>query len=164
MAVRVEESVRIDRPGHEVWEAIADYSLDLEWRKGLTEMTPTPPGPAAPGTKIKEVVHNGGRDYLAETVVTEFEPGASYWFEGSGTIGKISGGRRIEPTAGGGSDFIYTVEMEPQGTMRLLRPILGSMIRSNLRRDLATLKKILERRDRPDVADLPECRRADSNR
>lgn len=146
MAVRVEESVHIDRPGPVVWDAIADYEFDLEWRKGLTEMTPTPPGPAALGTKIREVVHNGGRDYLAETVVTEFDPGTSYWFEGSGTIGKVDGGRRVEPAAGGGSDFTYTVEMQPQGMMRLLRPILGSMVRSNLRRDLATLKEILESR------------------
>ena len=43
--VRVEESVRIARPPAEVWTAIADYGFDREWRKGLLEMTPDPPGP-----------------------------------------------------------------------------------------------------------------------
>jgi uncharacterized protein YndB with AHSA1/START domain len=42
--VHVEESVQIDRPPAEVWDAIADYSFDLRWRNGLLEMTPTRPG------------------------------------------------------------------------------------------------------------------------
>ena len=103
MGVRVEETISIDRPPATVWDAIADYSYDLEWREGLTEMTPTPPGPAAMGTKIREVVHASGRDYVADTVVTEFEQGASYSFEGSGTIGGIAGGRRVVGADGGSS-------------------------------------------------------------
>ena len=75
--VHVEESIRIDRPPEEVWDAIADYSFDAEWRDGLRDMTPSPPGPPAPGTKVHEVVHSGGRDYVADTVVTEVEPGRS---------------------------------------------------------------------------------------
>lgn len=145
MGVRVEETIRIDCPPADVWHAIADYSYDLRWREGLTEMTPTPPGPAAMGTKIREVVHASGRDYVADTVVTEFEEGASYSFEGSGTIGGIAGGRRVVGTAEGSSaDFTYIVEMQPRGAMRLMRPVLGSMIRKNLRRDLANLKALLE--------------------
>ena len=48
--VRVEESVEIRRPPAEVWDAIADYSFDREWRNGLLDMTPDPPGPPAAGT------------------------------------------------------------------------------------------------------------------
>ena len=147
MAVRVEETIRIDRPPAAVWDAIADYAYDLEWREGLTEMTPTPPGPAAMGTKIREVVHASGRDYIADTVVTGFEPGSSYSFVGTGTIGGIAGGRRVVGTPDDSSaDFTYIVEMHPRGAMRLMRPVLGSMIRKNLRRDLANLKNLLEAR------------------
>jgi hypothetical protein len=39
---RVKESVRIDRPPKEGWTSIADYSFDLQWRRGITEMTPDP--------------------------------------------------------------------------------------------------------------------------
>ena len=38
--VHVQESVTIARPPAEVWDAIADYSFDREWRKGLSDMTP----------------------------------------------------------------------------------------------------------------------------
>lgn len=85
-------------PG-EVWDAIADYSFDLQWRKGLREMTPDPPGQPASGTKVHEVVRSSGRDYIADTVVTDLDPGVSYRFTGMGTIGGIGG-----------------VEADPRGT------------------------------------------------
>ncbi len=143
MTVRVEESVHIAKPPPDVWDAIADYAFDLEWRKGLSEMTPDPPGPPAKGTKVHEVVRNSGRDYVADTVVTEVEPGVSYRFSGAGTIGGLSGGRAVRNDAAG-ARFTYTIELEPQGGMRLLRPVLGPMVRSGLKKDLQKLKTLLE--------------------
>ena len=145
--VHVEESVQIDRPVAEVWEAIADYSFDREWRKGLTDMTPDPPGGPEVGTKVHEVVHNSGRDYVADTVVTSLDPGVSYQFEGSGTIGGLRGGRSVESSADEtGSVFTYEIELEPEGGMRLLRPVLGVMVRSGLKKDLQALRTLLEAR------------------
>jgi carbon monoxide dehydrogenase subunit G len=143
-SVHVAESVEIARPAADVWAAIADYGFDLKWRKGLTDMTPDPPGPAAMGTKIHEVVRTSGRDYIAETVVTEFDAGSSYWFVGTGTIGALEGGRSVEPKGETASVFTYTVDLRPRGAMRLLRPILGSTVRSNLKRDLQQLKAMME--------------------
>jgi len=144
-AVRVEESVRIDRSPAEVWEAIADYGFDREWRNGLRDMTPDPPGPPAVGTKVHEVVRTSGRDYVADTLVTELDPGVSYRFMGSGTIGGLSGGRSVRPdAAGGGAVFTYTIELEPTGAMRLLAPLLRPLVRSGLTKDLARLRTILE--------------------
>jgi hypothetical protein len=146
--IHVRESVEIARPPAEVWKAIADYGFDREWRKGLTEMTPDPPGGPAVGTKVYEVVRNSGRDYVAETVVTTLEPGVSYEFSGSGTIGGLKGGRSIEPNGDGtGSVFTYDIQLEPRGGMRLLRPVLGPMVRSGLRKDLQTLRGLLEDED-----------------
>ena len=144
-AVRVEESVLIGKPAEEVWAAIADYSFDLQWRKGLTAMEPDPPGRAAAGTKVHEVVRNLGRDYVADTVVTEFEPGASYRFEGEGTIGGLRGRRSVvaEPT-GDAANFTYEIELTPTGASRMLRPVLGGMVRSGLRKDLEKLRTLLE--------------------
>ena len=145
MSVRVEESVSIAQPPERVWAAIADYGYDLEWRDGLTEMTPDPPGGPEIGTKVHEVVRNSGRDYVADTVVTESDPGVAYRFEGRGTIGGLKGARRVVAD-GDGAVFTYTIELEPRGAMRLLRPVLGRMVRSGLRKDLQTLKAQLERR------------------
>ena len=142
-AVRIEESVEIARPPAEVWAAIADYSLDQRWRDGLTDMTPDPPGGPEPGTKVHEVVRSSVSDFVADTVVTRLDPGSSYDFEGAGTIGRVAGGRTVAPN-GAGSVFTYRIELEPSGAMRLLRPLLGPVVRSGLRKDLARLRVLLE--------------------
>jgi len=145
MSVQVEESVQIARSPTEVWAAIADYSFDLRWREGLEQMEPDPPGPAAAGTRVHEVLRTSGRQYVADTVVTEFDPGVSYRFAGEGTVGGLAGGRKVAPAADGeGALFTYAVELEPRGMMRLLGPLLRRTVRSNLRRDLEQLKALLE--------------------
>ena len=140
----IEESVQIDRPPAEVWKAIADYGFDLEWRDGLTDMTPDPPGGPEVGTKVHEVVRNSGRDFIADTEVTELDPGVSYRFSGEGTIGSVAGRRRVESDGEGGSVFTYEIELTPRGAMRLMSPILGTMARSGLKKDLKKLKGLLE--------------------
>jgi carbon monoxide dehydrogenase subunit G len=143
--VHVQESVEIARPPQAVWDAIADYGFDQAWRKGLTDMTPDPPGGPAVGTKVHEVVRSSGREYVADTVVTSVDPGVSYEFSGSGTIGGLRGGRSVRPARdGSGSVFTYDIQLEPKGGMRLLRPILGRMVRSGLRKDLQKLRALLE--------------------
>jgi len=145
MGIHVQESIEIARPPGEVWDAIADYSYDREWRKGLTAMTPDPPGPPVVGTKVHEVVENSGREYVADTVVTSLDPGVAYEFAGSGTIGGLSGGRSVQPSGdGGGSVFTYDIRLEPTGAMRLLRPVLGAFVRSGLKKDLEKLRGLLE--------------------
>ena len=145
--VQISESVQIERPPGEVWDAIADYGFDLKWRNGLEEMAPDPPGGPEVGTKVHEVVRNGGRTYVADTVVTALEPGVSYEFSGSGTIGGLGGGRAVRADGSEGrSVFTYDIRLSPTGGMRLLRPILGPIVRSGLKKDLRRLKGLLEGR------------------
>ena len=143
--VHVQESVEIARPPRAVWDAIADYGFDRAWRKGLTDMTPDPPGGPAVGTKVHEVLRSSGREYVADTVVTSVDPGVSYEFSGSGTIGGLRGGRSVRASEdGNGSVFTYDIRLEPKGGMRMLRPILGPMVRSGLKKDLQRLRALLE--------------------
>jgi uncharacterized protein YndB with AHSA1/START domain len=143
--VRIDESVQIARPPEEVWDAVADYAFDLQWRKGLRDMSPDPPGPPRPGTKVHEVVRSLGRDFIADTVVTDLDPGASYRFAGNGTIGGLAGARTVRSGADGtGAMFTYEIELAPEGSSRLLGPLLGPMVRSGLKKDLQKLKALLE--------------------
>ena len=142
--VRVEESVQIERSQAEVWEAIADYAFDLEWRKGLREMTPDPPGPPAPGTKVHEVVTNSGRDYVADTEVTDLDPGAS-------PAGSRVGGRSAGPTAVEPCDPTRRARERSSPTPSSCNRRaacaccvrrLGLLVRSGLKEDLQTLKGV----------------------
>jgi hypothetical protein len=107
-------------------------------------MTPDPPGGPAVGTKVHEVVRNSGRNYVADTAVTELDPGVSYRFKGNGTIGGLEGGRAVRPDEAGGAIFTYTIELQPTGGTRLIGPFLGPIVRSGLKKDLRKLKGLLE--------------------
>ena len=105
--VHIEESVQIADPPAVVWEAIADYSLDREWRNGLLEMAPDPPGPPAVGTKVHEVVQNvRPRICRRHGGHRPVDPGRSYRFEGSGDdrwpARLPHGGRPTRPGTGRG--------------------------------------------------------------
>jgi hypothetical protein len=91
------------------------------------------------------VVRSSGRDYVADTEVTALDPGVSYRFAGTGTIGGLSGGRAVRADAPGtGAVFTYTIELQPKGGMRLLGPLHGALVRSGLKKDLQKLKTLLE--------------------
>ena len=78
-------------------------------------------------------------------MITEFDPGISYRFKGTGTIGGVAGRRIVRPDAQRtGAQFTYEIDLQPKGPTRLLRPILGSMVRSGLKKDLQKLKGLLE--------------------
>lgn len=143
--VRLSETVEIARPAAAVWLVIADYARDLQWRAGLTEMTPNPPGPPQNGTRVHEVLHAAGRTYVTDTVVSEVEQGSSYRFAGSGTSGDVEGRRIVRPLGGTAhSSFTYEIDLSLRGATALLRPLVARVMRSSLRRDLDTLRSLLE--------------------
>jgi hypothetical protein len=143
--IHVEETVVIDRPPADVWAAVADYRLDLQWRQGLTEMTPTPPGPPRVGTQVREVLRRAGRTYTATAVVDDVQSGVSYHFAGQGTSGDIDGRREVRPgPRPGTARFTYAVDIRPPRGLRLVAPIVARVARSGMRRDLQRLKTLLE--------------------
>jgi carbon monoxide dehydrogenase subunit G len=149
----VEESVRIGRPAAAVWAAIADYPFDLQWRKGITEMTPEPPGPPAVGTRVHEVLRLSGKHFTTDSTVVEVDPGVSYAFAGRGTSGEVRGSRTVRAAPGGdGADFTYAIDLQPTRGLRVLGPLLVPMLRSGLRKDLGRLKELLERDGRASAA------------
>ena len=94
------------------------------------------------------MLRSAGRAYLADTIVTSLDPGVAYEFTGSGTIGGLHGGRSVRAGRDGSrSVFTYDIHLEPKGRMRLLRPVLGPMVRSGLKKDLETLRALLEAGD-----------------
>lgn len=76
--------------------------------------------------------------------MTTLDPGASYAFDGSGTIGGVAGARTVRSDQGTGAVFTYEINLQPKGGMRLLGPLLGPMVRSGLNKDLRKLKGLLE--------------------
>jgi hypothetical protein len=145
-ATVVTATVQIGRPANEVWDAIADYSFDLQWRLGITEMTPDSAGPPQEGTRIHEVLRSSGMSFVTDANVFDVDPGVGYRFTGTGTTGLVRGLRRVEPETRDSSRFTYQVELQPRRHYRALRPLLKAALGSGLRKDLQRLKQIMESR------------------
>ncbi len=122
---------------------MTNYATDTTWRKGITEMTPDRDGPPQVGTKVREVLHLGGKDYVTDTVVTEVGPGMSYRFAGEGTSGVVRGGRSVVSSTPDSAVFTYDVELEPHTIPKLARPILRWWLQHSLRRDLRRLRSFV---------------------
>ena len=122
--IRVNETVIIRAAPTHVWHKIADYAFDEQWRDGLIEMKATPPGPAALGTRVSEVLQRGGRTYVGTTTVDEIEPGVGYGFSGEGPSGRITGSRTVQPgSIRGTTEFTYAFDLQPGLFIRALGPI-----------------------------------------
>jgi hypothetical protein len=137
--------IEISRPPEDVWAVVSDYDTDTVWRKGILEMTPDVAGAPRVGTKVREVLHLGGRDYVTDTTVTEVGPDLSYRFAGSGTSGQVSGRRHVRPGSTAGSAvFGYDVALQPEGIPRIAQPLMARWLRHSLRRDVRRLRQMLE--------------------
>jgi hypothetical protein len=139
----IEESIVIRRPAGAVFDFVSDYRNDPRWRRGVAAMTPTPPGPAADGTRVHEVLRFAGRTHVTDTTVHDVVPGRSLRFEGAGTGGRVRGRRSVQPVADG-TRLTNEVHVETGGLLRLFEPLLAPLFRRGTRRDLATLKQLLE--------------------
>ena len=143
--VCLSESVTIAQPPQVVWDVIADYGSDVQWRAGLVEMIPEPAGPPRNGTLVHEVLRTGGRTYVTDTSVSDVVDGSSYRFAGSGTSGDVQGSRTVLPAQDRTSSvFTYEIVLGLRGAARLIRPVVAKVMGASLRRDLDTLRGKVE--------------------
>ena len=143
--VDYELSILIDRPAAEVFEFVTNPKIIPHWASYVQDAAQTPAGPMRVGSQIKQIVRGGEVTWE----VTAYEPNslykyeADYWYPSNAEVTF-----RVVATQGG-TDFTVHDKGERKGFMRLLVPILG---RNNYRirkRQMATIKEILERANSP---------------
>ena len=108
-------------------------------------MTPDPPGPPRNGTRTREVLRSGGLTFTTNSIVSDVDWGSSYRFVGGGTIGAISGMRRVDPgTEADTAIFTYEVHLSPKPILRPFGRIIKTVFRAGLQKDVERLKTIME--------------------
>ena len=142
--IELSASVDVDRPADDVWQVVADYSRDPEWRQGVATMAPSTVGPVVLGTTTAEELRMAGRTWDNTGVVTSVDAGRRFtWRTTSGV--PASGSRTVGPRPGGGSRVELTVTVTADGVLRLLRPLLTPLMRRGLAADAARLRDLVER-------------------
>jgi carbon monoxide dehydrogenase subunit G len=129
----------IRRPPKEIYEFLKDIANDVRWRNGVD----------ASGWRSDPPYGVGSIGYAKagkmETVyrVTVLEPPrrVDWEFIEGPFVGR--GGYRLEPVDGG-TRFTLVADIKPQGMMRLVGPLFSWVGRRSNRKDVETLRQIME--------------------
>lgn len=132
------ETLEIQAAAESVWEIIADYGRDPEWRTGVIAMTAEPERPLGAGTITHEIIRVAGRTYRTTGCVDGVVDGTSIaWHTTSGA--EAHGTRSVRALGPDRCEVALELHVVPRGVNRLLAPLLRRMLATNLRRDLAAL-------------------------
>jgi uncharacterized membrane protein len=137
--------VEIARPAAAVWNVVADYRRDPDWRAGVTTMAPVPPAPVTARTTTAEVLRAGGRTYRNSGAVTSLDPGARFtWRTTAGADVDADGSRSVEPLGPDRCRVRLELRVRPRPGQRLLTPVLRRTLRRGLAADLGRLRALAE--------------------
>jgi uncharacterized membrane protein len=145
--ITVRATIEVDGPAEQAWAVLGDYRRDPEWRAGVSTMDPTPPGPAEPGQTTDERMRFAGRSYRNGGRVEGVGPGRELrWRTTSGV--DADGTRTVDELPGGRSRIQVETHVRPHGMDRLFSPVLGPLLRRQLRGDLRRLRELAGWSDR----------------
>lgn len=141
--ISAETTVDVDASAAEAWAVVADYGRDVEWRRGVRSMVPTPAGPVRPGTTTAEVLRVAGRTTYNDAVVTDVEAGRRFaWRTTSGI--RAEGLRAVVPLDAETCRVVLTTRVHPPGLFRLVPGVVARVLRRGLQRDAVRLRVLIE--------------------
>jgi uncharacterized membrane protein len=143
--MRIQESVKINRPLEEVYEYVANPENLPEWTGTVIETRKDTPGPLLEGSTFTTIGKFLGRRIESPFEVTAHEFPRRHSHKSTGGPLPMEWTLTFEEVAGG-ARYTQVAEGEPGGFFGLVRPLLERVGRRQLRTDLANLKDLLEAR------------------
>ena len=141
--IRIEHSVVINRPVHEVFAFVANVENNRRWQPTVLEARMTSRGPVGVGSTGVEVRQLMGRPMELTFEVTEYEENAKFGFKITSGPMPIAGTETFESVEGG-TRVNLVFQGEVGGMLGLAEPIMGQMMRNLVESDCRNLKALLE--------------------
>jgi uncharacterized protein YndB with AHSA1/START domain len=135
--------VFIDRPVPEVFDFVSTKTNITRWKKGLVEVrrkTTEPTGVGTVDTHISEFI---GTRSEVDHQITQYEPPHLVEFVTLNAPFPSSGYFKFEAEREGTKVTVVS-QAEPKGVYKLLAPVMQRIAMQQLKRDLTSLKQILE--------------------
>jgi uncharacterized protein YndB with AHSA1/START domain len=129
----------IAAPPERVFDLMADARNEPTWNSQVSATDLTSPEPIGAGTTFRTV--NRGQEYVA--TITDYERPGRLTFEVAGRAMTITG-RMTFGAAGGGTHLDATFDMQPQGAMRFMLPLMAPMVRRDFPKQFASFKRFVE--------------------
>ena len=144
--MRVEESIEINKPLEEVFNYVSDVGNFPQWTAHTLEVRKDTPGIPQQSDRFTVAIKSVGRRFETPYERTSYEANRRYTDRAVG--GPIPDQRweyafREVP---GGTRLTRAVDAEPGGLLRLLEPVQKRLVHRQLRKDLESLKDLLEAR------------------
>lgn len=129
-------------PAERAWAVLADYARDVEWRRQVVAMTPSPPGPVHPGQATAEVLRFAGRTLRNDGEVVQVGDLRFTWRTTSGV--DAEGAREVRPLGPDRCRIALRTRVRPTGAERYYAPLARIVLARGLRTDLRRLVEIAE--------------------
>jgi uncharacterized membrane protein len=149
--IRVEESVKINRPIEEVFSYTSNPENFPQWAATVREVRQDAPGGDPrnrEGERFTAMQQALGRRFEAPFEVIDYEPNLRYAHQSrEGHPVPVTMDFTYEPVSSEVTRFTPRIEAEPGGFFGLVGLVLERVIRRQMRTNLATLKDLLEERE-----------------
>ena len=144
--MHLEESVDIDRPLEEVFEYTSDVGNYPHWMAHVLEVRKHGPGAPQQSDRFVVAIKSVGRRFETPYERTSHEAGRRYTDRAVG--GPIPNQRwhSAFQEVPGGTRFTRAVDVESTGLLKLLEPLQKRAAGRQLKKDLQTLKHVVEAR------------------
>ncbi|MCC6904505.1 MAG: SRPBCC family protein [Anaerolineae bacterium] len=141
MAIRVEQSVLIERNIEDVWNWMADTSNLATWQGGVSAVEDVQG--EGPGATHVEVRHVMGREMRSRVEITDYQPPYLMGFRVlEGPV--LFQGHQTAQEENGGTRVTILIEAEPGGFFAVAAPLLQGQVSKDTEADLQRLKMLLE--------------------
>ena len=144
--MRVEESIEIERRLHEVFNYVSDARNYPNWMAHALEVRTDAPRPPRQGDTFMLAIKSVGRRFETPYERTSCEPDRRFTDQALG--GPIPDQRwhSTFEEMPNRTRFTRTVDVESSGLLKLLEPLQKRSAERQLRKDLQTLKDVVETR------------------
>jgi hypothetical protein len=135
----------VDRPADAVWSFVAEnfFANHPKWDPAIVEMRKLTAGGMGEGTEGVEVRRFGGKQEAA-FVVREFRPATRFSFDNTSGPFELKRSYSFHPS-NGRTRIEFRFIMAPKGVMRLLFPLLRTVIAGQVRTNIGRLAELLGR-------------------
>jgi adenylate cyclase len=137
-----------------VYDYLADLEHTPEWNWAITETRKVTPGPVTVGTRYRQT-RSVPRPSTEELVITALEP--NRLIEVDGTLGQFPAHLSYQlESSGAGTALTNAVDLQTEGALRLIGPLVRSRVRQSVADNLDKLKSLLESSSRSESASRTE--------
>ena len=144
--MRVEESIEINRPLAEVFKYVSDVGNYPEWMAHALEVRKDTPGPPQQSDSFVVAIKSVGRRFETPYERTSYEADRRYTDRAAGGPIPNQQWHSDFQEVPGGTRFTRAVDVQSGGLLKLLQPLQKHAAERQLRKDLQTLKAVLEAR------------------